>query len=138
MFRTAFSAFTVLLLAASQASQISFTPRVTPLDSPAAPHTSEPRMSVSSKGLLLSWIERNGANASLKFSERTASGWTTPKTAGSGANWFVNWADGPSAVRLPAGTPVAHWLENNPASASAYDVRLSKSSDDGKTWSAAA
>ncbi|HEX6164222.1 MAG TPA: sialidase family protein [Vicinamibacterales bacterium] len=85
--------------------------------------------------MLLSWIERDGDLATLKFAERTAAGWSTPKTIASGRNWFVNWADVPSALRLPSGTIVAHWLQKSAASTYAYDVRLSYSTDDGKTWS---
>jgi BNR repeat protein len=112
--------------------------RVTPLDSPAGANSAEPRMSVSSKGVLLSWIERNGVNASLKFSERSSAGWSAPKTVASGNDWFVNWADVPSVVRLGDGTLVAHWLRKNATSSAAYDIRLSRSMDDGKTWSAPA
>ncbi|MEO7157383.1 MAG: sialidase family protein [Vicinamibacterales bacterium] len=84
---------------------------------------------------MLSWIERSGELATLKFSERTAAGWTPARTISSGKDWFVNWADVPSALRLPSGAIVAHWLQKSAASTYAYDVRLSYSRDDGKTWS---
>jgi hypothetical protein len=103
--------------------------------SPTAPNSAQPQLSVSKRGVLLSWIERNGDLATLKFSERTASGWSAPKTIASGRDWFVNWADVPSALRLPSGALVAHWLQKSAASTYAYDVRLSYSIDDGKTWS---
>ena len=109
--------------------------RVTPLDSPAGTNSAEPRISVSAKGVLLSWIERNGMTAALKFAERTATGWSAVKTAASGDDWFVNWADVPSVVRIADGTLVAHWLQKSGTSTYAYDVRLSRSADDGKTWS---
>ena len=105
------------------------------MPSPAAANSAQPQLSVSKHGVLLSWIERTGDLATLKFAERTASGWTTPKTVASGRNWFVNWADVPSAIRLPSGAIVAHWLQKSAASTYAYDVRLSYSTDDGKTWS---
>ncbi len=38
-------------------------------------------------------------------------------------------------LRLPSGAIVAHWLQKSAASTYAYDVRLSYSTDDGKTWS---
>ena len=71
----------------------------------------------------------------MKFAERTTSGWTTPRTIASGRDWFVNWADVPSALRLPSGAIVAHWLQKSGPSTYAYDVRLSHSTDDGRTWS---
>jgi hypothetical protein len=106
-----------------------------PIATPAAANSAQPQLSVSKNGVLLSWIERAGDLATLKFSERTATGWSAPRTIASGRNWFVNWADVPSAVRLPSGAIVAHWLQKSAASTYAYDVRLSYSTDDGKTWS---
>ena len=119
-------------LAASQSTDV-FSPH--PLPTPAGAHSAQPQLSVSSKGVLLSWIERNGDLATLKFAERTATGWTAPRTIAAGKDWFVNWADVPSALRLPSGAIVAHWLQKSGPSTYAYDVRLSHSTDDGKTWS---
>jgi hypothetical protein len=54
----------------------------------------------------------------------------------SGDNWFLNWADVPSVVRLDSNVLVAHWLQKSGAGTYAYDVRLSRSIDNGRTWSA--
>jgi hypothetical protein len=70
----------------------------------------------------------------LKFAERTADGWTPARTAASGSDWFVNWADVPSVQRLTDGSLVAHWLQKSGASTYAYDVRLARSTDDGQSW----
>ena len=107
-----------------------------PVATPAAMNSAQPQLSVSKRGVLLSWIERTGDLATLKFAERSATGWTPAKTIASGRDWFVNWADVPSVLRLPSGALVAHWLQKSAASTYAYDVRLSYSTDDGKTWSA--
>ncbi len=103
--------------------------------SPATGNAAQPQLSVSSRGALLSWIERSGDLATLKFAERTATGWTEARTVASGRDWFVNWADVPSVLRLPSGTIVGHWLQKSGPDTYAYDVRLSYSKDDGKTWS---
>ena len=107
-----------------------------PLPTPAAANSAQPQLSVSSRGVLVSWIERSGDVATLKFAERTATGWTAARSVASGKDWFVNWADVPSVLRLPSGALVAHWLQKSGPSTYAYDVRLSHSTDDGKTWSA--
>ncbi len=107
---------------------------VMPISSPAGSGSAQPQLTVSSRGVLLSWIERAGDLATLKFSERTAQGWTPAKTAASGRDWFVNWADVPSVLRLADGSLYAHWLQMSGADTYAYDVRLSRSTDDGKTW----
>ena len=39
-------------------------------------------------------------------------------------------------MRLASGELVAHWLQKSGVDTYAYDVRLSYSKDDGKTWSA--
>ena len=103
--------------------------------SPAGPNSAQPQLSSSTRGLLLSWVERDGQNATLRFAERTASGWSAARDVASGANWFVNWADVPSVIRLANGDVVAHWLQKSGSDTYAYDVRLSFSKDDGKTWS---
>jgi len=132
-------AATLLLIAIMAASKgvarqtaVPFTPHA--IATPAASNSAQPQLSVSKRGVLLSWIERSGDLASLKFSERTAAGWSAPRTIASGRDWFVNWADVPSALRLPSGALVAHWLQKSAASTYAYDVRLSYSLDDGRTW----
>jgi hypothetical protein len=109
--------------------------RIVPLVSPAATPAGEPQLSVSNRGVLLSWIERAGSQATLKFAERTGSGWSAPRVVASGGDWFVNWADVPSVVRLANGTLAAHWLQKSGPGTYAYDVRLSHSTDDGRTWS---
>ena len=106
-----------------------------PVQSPATADSAQPNLTVSERGVLLSWIERSGATATLRFAERTPSGWTTPRTVASGANWFVNWADVPSVIRLADGTLVGQWLQKSGADTYAYDVRLAHSKDNGDTWS---
>jgi len=104
------------------------------IPSPAGPSSAQPQLSSSPRGVLLSWVERDGEKATLRFAERTATGWSTPQTVASGSDWFVNWADVPSVLRLGNGTLVAHWLQKSGPETYAYDVRLSYSQDDGKTW----
>jgi hypothetical protein len=111
-----------------------WTPRIEALESPAGADSAQPQLSVSSRGVLLSWIEQ-GEIPTLKFAERTANGWSEARTVASGEDWFINWADVPSVVRLANGTLAAHWLQMNGDTTYAYDVRLAHSSDDGRTWS---
>lgn len=102
---------------------------------PAAPDSGQPQLTVSD-GVLLSWIERSGARATLKFAERSGAAWSEPRTVASGDDLIVNWADVPSVMRLADGTLAAHWLQKSGVGRSGYDVRLSHSNDNGKTWSA--
>ena len=123
-----------LLAAQTPTDAEPFDLHLTPLPSPASENSGEPQLTVSDRGLLLSWIERAGPMATLKFAERTTTGWSAPRTVASGDDWFVNWADVPSVLRLDDGTLVAHWLQKSGLATYAYDVRLSYSRDDGTTW----
>lgn len=105
-----------------------------PVEAPAKANSAQPQLTVSRKGVLLSWVERNGAEATLMFAERTSAGWSAAKLVATGKDWFVNWADVPSVLRLDDGTLVGHWLQKSGPDTYAYDVRLSYSRDDGKTW----
>jgi len=104
---------------------------------PAVEGSTEPQLHARGDRAILSWIEGDAERATLKFADRTADGWSAPRTVATGTNFFVNWADVPSVVRLADGSLAAHWLEiGDPDADEAYDVRLSFSTDDGRTWSA--
>jgi hypothetical protein len=128
-------ALTGTLLARVPQGGSPWTLTVEPITSPSAPESAQPQLHASQKGVILSWVERNGPDATLKFAERTPTGWSGPRTVASGKDWFVNWADVPSVIRLDNRTLVAHWLQKSGAGTYAYDVRLSYSEDDGTTWS---
>ena len=109
-----------------------------PLDAPAAEAGSaQPQLSVLGDKMLLSWIEIINADATLKFAERTPTGWSEAKKVAAGRDWFVNWADVPSVVRLADGSLAAHWLKESASTPYAYDVRLAFSKDEGQTWTQA-
>jgi len=139
MRRTALFVICAAALAAAPLAggQSKWSLKVDPLTTPAGSNSAQPQLSVSKHGVVISWIERNGPEATLKFAERTASGWSAARPVASGKDWFVNWADVPSVVRLDDGTLAAHWLQKSGPETYAYDVRLSYSKDDGKTWSPA-
>lgn len=113
---------------------------VQPLLSPSGVNSAEPQISIG-KHTILSWLEledRHGVqHATLKFAQRTPSGWANPKTAASGDDFFVNSLDVPSIHELADGTIVAQWLQRNSADpdSDGYNVRLSFSKDQGITWS---
>ena len=132
MLRTVVVAIAVLVAAVP--TQTEWALSIEPMASPAPAGSAQPRLSVSARGVLLSWIERSGTTATLKFSERSGGAWTPARTVAAGTDWFVNWADVPQVTRLANGTLAAHWLQKSGSDTYAYDVRLSHSTDDGKTW----
>ena len=128
------TALAVTALACGSPTPAEWTTTVQRIESPAGDSSSEPQLSVSERGILLSWIERVGTTTSLKFAELTASGWTVPMTAASGPDWFLSYADVPSVMRMADGTLVAQWLETTDNFLEAYNLLLSYSTDDGETW----
>ena len=124
----------VVSSACGRSEPAAWTVTVQRVASPAGPNSSEPQIVDSGRGRILSWVERAGAMSHLKFSERTASGWSPAVTAASGNDWFLSYADVPSVMRLSDGTLVAQWLQQLDPITEAYNLRLSYSKDSGKTW----
>jgi hypothetical protein len=121
--------------ASAPAAPAAWNVTVQPISLPAGASSSEPQLTASSKGVILSWVERSGKTATLKFAERTGGAWSTPATAAAGTDWFLSWADVPSVMRLSNGTLVANWYRNTNVELEAYDLWLAHSTDEGRTWS---
>jgi hypothetical protein len=106
------------------------------LPSPASERSGQANLTTDRAGrVLLSWIDRAPGNLfTLRFSAREGAGWSPPRTIAEGRDWFVNWADFPSLFVMPDGSLAAHWLAKSGAGTYAYDVRLARSFDGGRTW----
>jgi hypothetical protein len=109
---------------------------VEPVTSPAGASSSVPQMTVEGDRIVMSWVEREGTKSTLKFAERTATGWSTPSVVISSDRLMVNAADVPSVRAMPDGSFAAQWLEESGPDPEAYNLRIAWSTD-GKTWSAA-
>ncbi len=107
---------------------------IQPVASPAGSGSSAPRLTTSDGSIILSWFEPEGDGTALKFAEWNESGWSATRTAAMGDNWFVSSADLPSVLRMADGTLVAQWLEATVVEREAYDLSLSYSTDEGRTW----
>ncbi len=108
--------------------------KIEPLALAAAEPSLAPQMTVNGDRVLVSWVETRADTSLLKFAERTPAGWSEPRIAASGEDWFVNPADVPSVFRLDNGTLAAHWLQTTDAASEAYDLRLAFSKDGGGNW----
>lgn len=108
--------------------------KVESVQSPAGGNSSVPQMTTQGDRIVLSWVERDGTKSSLKFSERTAIGWSAPMTVVSSDRLMVNSADVPSVRAMPDGF-AAHWMMESGPDPEAYDLRVAWSTD-GKTWTA--
>jgi len=108
---------------------------ISPLPNPAAPGSIAPRLTLWAGTPVMSWLETTETGHTLRFATLENDVWSDVRTAGSGTDWFVNWADFPSVVRTDRSQWAAHWLVKKPGNPYAYDIATSISSDDGNTWS---
>ena len=112
---------------------------VAAMPSPTGPNSAEPFVSSSDKqNLILSWLhtEVDSVTVTLHVATADSSGtWGTAAEVVKATDLFVNWADFPSVVSLANGRLLAHWLQRNGSGKYSYDVKLSESSDNGRTWS---
>jgi len=108
--------------------------RIQPLQLAAESGSAGPQLTASKKGVLVSWTEQGDEGTTLKFAERTGSGWTPATKVASGEDWFVTDADTPAVLRLSNGTLVANWMQSSSDEFEASNLRLTYSKDEGKTW----
>ena len=102
--------------------------------SPAGENAEGAQLTAEGDRVILSWMESLTGAGVVKFSERTATGWTASQTVASSPALMVNPADVPMVRALPNNDLVAAWLQEN-GSDEMYDLRLTWSKDAGKTWS---
>lgn len=118
------------------------------IDPPAGSGAMAPHLSVTSSGVLLSWLEPvphdagsnedhdSAASPAMRLRWATFDGeqWSEAQTVVADRAFFANWADLPSVRRDADGTLIAHWLEMAGEGTYAYHVVLARSEDDGATW----
>ena len=104
--------------------------------SPSGGDSREPELTTTPDGrVILSWVEKlDDKRHVLRAAVLDRNGWSEARTVAEGNNWFINWADFPSVIALKDGTLAAHWLVKSGSSTYAYDVNISRSNDNGKSW----
>jgi len=101
------------------------------LPSPAGSGAAEPHLAARTDGtVMMSWLE----GGVLKFASLKNGRWSPARTIAEGKELIVNWADFPSIVDDGRGVLFAHWLQQSGKGKYSYDVWVTSSSDDGKTW----
>jgi hypothetical protein len=120
--------------APAAATPPAWTVKIEPIELPAAENSMAPHLTVSSRGVLLSWLEQADPEFVLKFAERAGGSWSAAQKVASDKNWFVSAADVPAVLRMSNGALVANWYPAVDFRLEAYDIRLSYSNDEGKTW----
>ncbi|MBK8284823.1 MAG: exo-alpha-sialidase [Ahniella sp.] len=107
---------------------------ITPLEFPGQ---AQPSIATVRDGFVLTSIDRRDGIAELRFTLLDHQGKTQSEgSIARGKDWFVNWADFPSLVETDGVDWVTFFLQQSDATKPyAYDVRLTRSKDHGKTWS---
>jgi hypothetical protein len=55
-----------------------WSPALVTMPSPAGSNSGEPQLTVSARGVLLSWVEHNGVQGSINMATEPAPGWSGP------------------------------------------------------------
>lgn len=110
--------------------------RFAEIANPAAAGSGEPNLAGGSNHIYMSWLEptAHGGHA-FRFAKWDGKNWSPAATIIADVPFFVNWADFPSLLETKGGTLTAHWLQKSGGGVYAYDVMISTSKDNGKTWS---
>ncbi len=94
-----------------------------------------PHLAGSADALYLSWLEVEDEGHALKVSGWDGDAFGPARTVHASDRFFANWADFASVLPLPSGRLVVHWLEKAADGTYEYDVWVSTSDDQGRTWS---
>jgi len=92
-------------------------------------------VSTNDGSLFMIWTIENEDNASIVFSEFDGNEWRNPSTIFSSDSLFVNWADFPSIFHAGGDSLIVHWLQKSAGGTFDYNVKISFSSNRGKSWS---
>ena len=129
----------VAALAAAPAAAPSAAPlAVERLDFPSGAKAAQPSVAVDARdGFVVTWQERDGDASALRYAVLDAGGRERRRgTVSTGKDRFVNGADFPNLAVLDNGDWTTFWLQKTAADTYAYEVRLVRSRDRGRTWDA--
>jgi len=131
MFRNILPVLVILLLPAELVQA-----QARHLENPAGERAMAPGLTKLSgdSAAILSWLEKDGEEHVLKLSRFERGRFDPTLEIARGDDWFANWADTPAVHARADGVLIAHWLEKSAESTYAYDIRVTSSSDGGKTW----
>ena len=89
---------------------------------------------IENGGMVMSWTEPDGEGFAVKTATLQDGNWSTPVTATTSKNLFVNWADFPTIAAFSDGTLAVSWLQQSAQISYSYDINIVLSSDSGQTW----
>jgi len=111
---------------------------ISEIQNPSNQSSGESSLLVGDDGqVYLSWIDLESDTISkLQYAKLVDNKFSEVTTIAQGTDWFVNWADFPALVQFPnADKLLAHWLQKTDDGTYDYDVRISSTNTQSKTWS---
>jgi len=129
------SAFLVTALSSVGLGSANEVVTVHPLVSPAPVASLTGNLVASDSKLYLSWLESRGDGHAFRFAAWDGETFSEPMTIRISDAFFANWADFGSLLPLENGQLAAQWLEKAADGTYQYDIWMSLSDDQGKTWS---
>ncbi len=109
-------------------------PQLALADPPAQAGAIAHRLTTSSDGPILSWLERGTKGIELRWVRLDEDGWGEPATITEQDRMMANWADVPAVLEGGDGALYAHWLSPSENSPEWYDIFVLRSADNGQTW----
>lgn len=108
--------------------------QINAMTAPSLANSAEPFLFTDKDNTVyLSWVEKSEGKSTFKLSSLKSGQWSEPNIIASGNTWFVNWADYPM-IATNGKQFVAHFLDKSGESTYAYDVKMTTSIDNGKSW----
>lgn len=113
-------------------------PTVERIDFATGDKAAQPSVAVlADEGFVVTWQERDGDGHALRFAVLDRRGIERRRgLVSTGPGRFVNGADFPSLAVLDNGDWVTHWLQKTAKGTYAYEIRMTRSRDAGRTWDA--
>ncbi len=106
------------------------------MNSPVDSVSAEPYLFTDRHGAIyLSWVTKESHRNTLYYSVLNREKWSTPAVIASGEDWFVNWADYPVIAANDPTSLIAHFLQKSETGKYTYDVKITASANQGKSWS---
>lgn len=132
IYKTIFYCPLILILLSGCSNDASLVIREIP--NPFPSNAMFPNLYQNGDELMISYIHSEGDTLDqLYYCQFDGSQFSAPSKIAEGTDWFVNWADIP-AIAFVNNSVIASWLDKSANGNYDYDIKMSISKDNGKSW----
>lgn len=109
---------------------------VVDISNPSKASSGEANLTTNGQELILSWIAEHDSVDVLYTSRLVKNSFLSTTEISRSSDWFINWADFPGIATFDNGQhQLSYWLQMRDSGTYDYDIHISLSADQGKTWS---